>query len=73
MFAWSPYEALGVDPNFICHRLNIDPRCPLKKHVVFTDLNKARSKDPFLVPKIIQLVDATFGHPKMSFLNAFQG
>ena len=25
VFAWSPYEALGVDPNFICHRLNVNP------------------------------------------------
>ena len=41
MFAWSPYEALGVDPNFICHRLNMNPsvipkrqppRRPSKKH-----------------------------------------
>ena len=40
--------------------------------VDFTDLNKACPKDPFLVPKIDQLVDATFGHPKMSFLDAFQ-
>lgn len=39
----------------------------------FTVLNKACPKDPFLVPKIDQLVDATFRHPKMSFLDAFQG
>ena len=25
VFAWSPYEAPGVDPNFICHRLNANP------------------------------------------------
>ena len=25
VFAWSPYEAPGVDPNFICHRLNVNP------------------------------------------------
>ena len=41
--------------------------------VDFTDLNKACSKDPFLMPKIDQLVDATVGHPRMSFLDAFQG
>ena len=39
----------------------------------FTDLNKAFSKDPFPMPKIDQLVDATVGHPRMSFLDAFQG
>ena len=41
--------------------------------VDFTDLNKACPKDPFPIPRIDQLVDATVGHPRMSFLNAFQG
>ena len=41
--------------------------------VDFTDLNKACPKDPFPMPKIDQLVDATVGHPRMSFLDAFQG
>ena len=25
MFAWDAYEALRVDPNFICHHLNVNP------------------------------------------------
>ena len=41
--------------------------------VDFTDLNRACPKDPFPVPKIDQLVDATFRHLMMSFLDAFQG
>ena len=41
--------------------------------VDFTDLNRACPKDPFPMPKINQLVDATYGHPRMSFLDAFQG
>ena len=41
--------------------------------VDFTDLNKACLKDPFPMPKIDQLVDATVGHPWMNFLDAFQG
>ena len=41
--------------------------------VDFTDLNKACPKDPFPMPKIDQLVDDTVGHPRMSFLDAFQG
>ena len=41
--------------------------------VDFTDLNKACSKDPFSMPWIDQLVDATVDHPRMSFLNTFQG
>ena len=31
MFAWSTYEALGVDPNFICHCLNVNPSAITKK------------------------------------------
>ena len=41
--------------------------------VDFTDLNKAYLKDPFPLPRIDQLVDATVGHPRMSFLDTFQG
>ena len=25
MFTWSAYEALRLDPNFICHHLNVNP------------------------------------------------
>ena len=124
VFAWSPYEVPRVDPEFIVHKLNVDPSFPLKKQkprrsakeyveavrsevrrlrevgairetfflewlantvvvkkkngkwsvcVDFTDLNWACPKDPFLIPKIDQLVDSTYGHPRMSFLDAFQG
>ena len=124
VFAWSPYEAPGVDLDFICHQFNVNPRCPPKKQkprrsvdihtkavreemdklkeagairevyypkwlantvVVkkkngkwivcedFTDLNKTCPKDHFRMPKINQLVNVTYRHPKMSFLNAFQG
>nr|XP_023929875.1 uncharacterized protein LOC112041189 [Quercus suber] len=124
VFAWNPYEAPGVDPEFICHHLKVNPlitpkkqpiRRPSKEHadavrdevaklkvagaikevfypewlantvvvkkkngkwrvcVDFTDLNRACPKDPFPMPKIDQLVDATVGHPRMSFLDAFQG
>ena len=41
--------------------------------VDFTDLNKACPKDPFSMPKIDQLINTTVGHPRMSFLDAFQG
>ena len=124
VFAWSVYEGLGVDLDFICHHLNINPsvlpkkqppRCLFKEHsdtvkeevlklkqvgaikevfypkwlantvvvkkksgkwrmcVDFTDLNKACPKDPFPLPLIDQLMDAIAGHPRMSFLDAFQG
>ena len=41
--------------------------------VDFTNLNKACPKNPFPMPQIDQLVEATVGHPRMSFLDAFQG
>ena len=31
VFAWDAYEALGVDPNFICHHLNVNPSVILKR------------------------------------------
>ena len=42
VFAWDTYEALRVDPNFICYHLNVNPsitskrqpsRRPSKEHV----------------------------------------
>ena len=39
--------------------------------VDFRNLNMACLKDPFPMPRIDQLVDATVGHPRMSFLDAF--
>ena len=41
--------------------------------VDFTDLNKACPKDPFPMPLIDQLVDATVGHHRISILDFFQG
>ena len=41
VFAWNTYEAPGVDSEFICHHLNVNPlvapkkqppRCPSKEH-----------------------------------------
>ena len=122
VFAWNSYEAPGVDPEFICHHLNVSPSALPKKQpprrssrehsdavkdevnklkqagaikevfypewltntvvvkkkngkwrvcVDFTDLNKDCLKDPFPMPRIDQQVDATVGHPRMSFLDAF--
>ena len=31
VFAWNTYEALAVDPDFICHHLNVNPLVILKK------------------------------------------
>ena len=31
VFAWNAYEALGVDPNFICHHMNVNPSITPKR------------------------------------------
>ena len=31
VFAWSPYKVLGVDPEFIVHKINVDPSFLHKK------------------------------------------
>ena len=31
IFAWNAYEAPGVDPNFICYHLNVNPSVTPKK------------------------------------------
>ena len=41
--------------------------------VDFMDLNQVCPKDLFPMPKIDQLVDSTYGHLRISFLDAFQG
>ncbi|XXG59774.1 hypothetical protein AAC387_Pa04g1796 [Persea americana] len=41
--------------------------------VNFTDLNTACPKDNFPLPKIDQLIDATTGHNRISFLDAYRG
>ena len=33
VFAWNAYEASGVDPDFICHHLNVNPLTVPKKQL----------------------------------------
>ena len=53
VFAWSTYDVLGIDPGFICHQLNVNPKAtpckqPLqrssKEHaeVVRVEVNKLK-------------------------------
>ena len=114
VFAWDACEALGIDLDFICHHLNVNPSIITRKQpprrssryhyevvkeevtklkrvraikevfysewlantvvvkkknvkwrvcIDFTDLNKVFPKDPFPLPRIDQLVDATVDHP----------
>lgn len=39
----------------------------------FTNLNKACSKDNFLLPHIDLIIDSTTGHRMLSFMNAYLG
>ena len=41
--------------------------------VDFKDLNKAFPKDPFPLPRIDQIIDATAGHDSLCFLDAYSG
>jgi hypothetical protein len=42
-------------------------------YVDYTSLNKHCPKDPFLLPRIDQIVDSTAGCAKLSFLDAYSG
>ncbi|KAJ9536552.1 hypothetical protein OSB04_un000251 [Centaurea solstitialis] len=123
-FAWSHEDMVGIDPNIISHKQNVDPtfkpikqkRCkfaPERNKVIndevdnllktgkirevkypewlanvvvvqkkngkwrvcidFTDLNKACPKDPFPLPHIDAMVDATTGHELLTFMDAYSG
>ena len=41
--------------------------------VDFTDLNKARPKDSYPLPRVDVLVDSTAQHQLLSFMDAFSG
>ena len=41
--------------------------------VDYTDLNKACPSDPFALPRIDQITDATTGCARLSFLDAYSG
>ncbi|KAJ9546290.1 hypothetical protein OSB04_018833 [Centaurea solstitialis] len=121
-FAWSHEDMVGIDPNVISHKLNVDPTFkPIKRKrrkfapernkvinnevdnllktgkirevkypewlanvvvvqkkngkwrvcIDFTDLNKACPKDPFPLPHIDAMVDATAGHELLTFMDAY--
>ncbi|KAJ9557127.1 hypothetical protein OSB04_011741 [Centaurea solstitialis] len=123
-FAWSQEDMVGIDPNIISHKLNVDPTfkpikqkrrkfAPERNKVIndevdnllktgkirevkypewlanvvvvqkkngkwrvcidFTDLNKACPKDPFPLPHIDAMVDATVGHELLTFMDAYSG
>ena len=46
VFVWSAYEALRMDPSFICHHLNVNPSVTPKKQPP-----RHSSKDNFVAVK----------------------
>ena len=60
-------------PEWLANTMVVKKNGKWRVCVDFTYLNKVCLKDPFLIPRIDQLVDAIMGHPRMSFLDAFQG
>ena len=60
-------------PEWLAYTVMVKKSWKWKVCIDFTDLNKAYPKDPFPIPQIGQLVDATVDHPQMCFLDAFQG
>ncbi|KAL2236255.1 UNVERIFIED_CONTAM: Retrovirus-related Pol polyprotein from transposon opus [Sesamum indicum] len=75
VFAWSSSDFVGVAPEVIVHRLNVNPtmRPVQQKKRNFTDLNKACPKDPYPLPRIDALVDSTAGYELFSMMDAYQG
>ena len=64
VFAWSPYEVPGVDPEFIVHKLNVDasfppkkqkPRRAAKEHVDMVKLEVQRLKEAGVIREIFFL------------------
>ena len=56
VFAWSPYEALGVDPNFICHHLNVNPSITLRKQ---PHRRSSKEHSDAIKEKVVKLKRAT--------------
>ena len=61
VFTWSTYEALGVDPEFICHHLNVNslvapkkqpPRRPSKKHAEAVQEKEAKLKQTGAIKEV---------------------
>ena len=58
--------------NWLANTVVVKKNRKLRVCVDFTNLNWVCPKDPFPIPKIYQLVDTTYDHLRMSFLDAFQ-
>ena len=61
VFTWDTYEAPGVDPNFICHHLNVNPSItpkrqppqhPSKEHVEVVKNNVTKFKQAGAIKEV---------------------
>ena len=61
VFSWSMYEALGIDPSFICHHVNVNPsitpkrqppRCPSKEHAEVVKNEVAKLKQAGAIKEV---------------------
>ncbi|CAL2266901.1 unnamed protein product [Prunus armeniaca] len=57
MFAWSPSDMPGIDPNIICHRLHVNPAC---KPVAQKRRNFAPERVAIIEAEIDKLLAACF-------------
>ncbi|XP_065017249.1 uncharacterized protein LOC135643811 [Musa acuminata AAA Group] len=75
IFAWSPSDMAGVDPEVALHHLILVKKAngSWRMCVDYTSLNSACPKDCYPLPRVDQLVDATAGHARLSFMDAFSG
>ena len=61
VFAWSTYDVIGIDPEFICHQLNMNPgatprrqppRCLLKEHAEAVRVEVSKLKQAWAIKEI---------------------
>ncbi|VVA41842.1 PREDICTED: Transposon, partial [Prunus dulcis] len=70
MFAWSPSDMPGIDPNIICHRLHVNPAC---KPVAQKRRNFAPERVAIIEAEIDKLLAAGFIEELLSFKDAYSG
>lgn len=60
-------------PTWLANTVVVKKNGKWRVYVDYTNLNNAYPKDCFPVSKIDQLVDATTGHARLSFMDAYRG
>ncbi|XP_059635421.1 uncharacterized protein LOC132277598 [Cornus florida] len=83
VFAWSHLDMPGIDPLVSCHSLNVNPSAkpikqkqrrftPERNRIIAEEVDKLLDAG-FPLPKIDQMVDATTGYERLTFLDAYSG